>query len=406
MPTYEYQGRNAEGKSVSGRRLSQSPDNLSLQLLKDGIIPVRIVVTGAKENAFETIRDFFRGRRLNLEELGMFARQMNTLCKSGVSITTGLRQLAENTRSLRMSNALNGMVERLESGVDLATAMQDHPKLFTPIMISMIKVGQNTGHLDEAFLRLNQYLELEGTALGRTKAALRYPTFILIAIIVAIFVVNIFVIPTFSKVFAAANVPLPAVTKALIGFSNFLVQDWVVILVIFISIFAAIYYYLHTPTGTYNWHKYQLRIPIVGPIIRRILLLRFAQSFAVIARSGIALVEGISLVAQSVDNVYASQEILTLHDAIQHGKSLTQAVAASPLFTTLEIQMLSVSEETGELANMLDQVAVYYRREVEYDLKRLSDVIEPFLITGLALVILMLAFAVYLPIWNMVKLAH
>ena len=406
MPTFEYHGRDNEGRSVKGRRLSQSADNLSMQLLKEGVTPISIQLTGEKPSALDALKEWYERRNINMEELGMFARQMHTLTKTGVPITTALRQLSENSRTLYMATALNGIVQGLESGKDLASAMQEYPAVFTPLMISMIRVGQNSGRLDEAFLRLNQYLDLEATALKRTKTALRYPMFILVSVFAAIILVNIFVIPTFANIFKQSNIDLPVVTKILISVSSFFINDWLILIIGIALCVGWIYYYLHTPKGRYNWDKYSLRIPVIGMILRRIILLRFAQSFSVIINSGIPMLEGIGLVAATLGNTYAIKEVLSLQDSIQHGKSITQAIATTHLFTTLEMQTMAVSEETGELANMLDQIAIYYQREVDYDLKRLNDIIEPVLIIGLSLVILILAFAVYLPIWNMVKLVH
>jgi MSHA biogenesis protein MshG len=406
MPTFEYHGRDNDGRLVKGRRLAQSANSLSIELLNQGITPVRIIVTGEQTGVLDTLKKWFQPRRINLEELSMFARQMHTLTKTSVPITSALRQLSENARTLRMASALNGIVEGLESGKDLASAMQDYSAIFTPIMISMIRVGQDSGHLDEAFLRLNQYLELEATAIKRAKAALRYPTFIMLSVIAAIILVNIFVIPTFANIFKQSNVELPTMTKVLIATSSFFIDYWFYLILLTAAGIGWIYYYLHTAEGEYKWDKYVLCLPIVGKILRRIVLLRFAQSFSVIVSSGIPIIDGIGLVAKTLGNTYATKEVLSIQDSIQHGKSLTQAIAATHLFTPLEMQTMAVSEETGELANMLDQIAIYYRREVDYDLKKLNDVIEPILIIGMSLVVLMLAFAVYLPIWNMVKLVH
>jgi MSHA biogenesis protein MshG len=166
---------------------------------------------------------------------------------------------------------------------------------------------------------------------------------------------------------------------------------------------ASIVKYIKTPKGKMKWHRLLMRLPIVGPVLKKIVLMRFAQSFAITIRSGIPLIEGIELTAQSVNNEYAKHQILLMQDIIERGNNLAQAAAASQLFSPLELQMLSVSEETGELASILDQIAAYYKREVDYSLKRVNDIVEPFLILILSAVVLILAFAVYLPIWNMAK---
>ena len=241
----------------------------------------------------------------------------------------------------------------------------------------------------------------------RLKGATRYPMFVLTAIVVAIILVNIFVIPTFANVFQRANVPLPAMTVFLINMSAFMRLYWLPLLLLICLAISTFYYYIKkTPQGQLSWGHYKMHMPVLGQIVKRIVLLRFAQTFSVVVNAGISMVEGLTLVADAIGNPYARREVLLMQDAIQRGKTLTQAATGSDLFTSLELQMLAVSEETGELGTMLEQIAIFYQREVDYDLKRLNDIIEPLLTVALAVMVLMLAFAVYLPIWNMVKLVH
>ena len=232
MPTFSFQGRDIDGKLISGKRLAQSADSLSSQLLKESVVPVRITLVADASNPWRQLRELFQNNSIETDELSMFSRQMYTLCKTGVPITSAIKQLAENSRSQRLADALRGMVEHLESGQDLAGSMQRYPGVFTPIMVSMIRVGQNSGRLDEAFLRLNQYLELESNTVKRLKGATRYPLFVLTAIVAAIILVNIFVIPTFANVFQRANVPLPAMTVFLIKMSTFMRTYWLPILLL------------------------------------------------------------------------------------------------------------------------------------------------------------------------------
>jgi MSHA biogenesis protein MshG len=404
MPTFDFQGRNDNGELIEGKRLAQTEDTLSRQLLKEGIIPFKIQRVEEKTNLWHQFKSLFQSGHVNIDELGMFARQMHTLLKTGVPITSALRQLADNTRNLPITLALYGIVERMESGQDMASSMQHYPRVFTPIMVSMIRIGQNSGSLDEAFLRLNQYLELEASALKRVKTALRYPAFVLFAIIAAIVLVNIFVIPAFSTVFTQANIELPWPTRMLISISQFFKTFWIYIIIFFTILIGSIFYFFRSPEGQYFWDRYQLKIPIFGKIIQKTMLLRFSHSFAIVIQSGIPLTEGMNLVAESINNLYARDKIITMRESVEHGKTLTQAAASSNFFTPIELQMLSVSEETGQLSQMLDEVAAYYRREVDYDLKKIGDLIEPILIIALSIMILILAFAVYLPIWNLIKI--
>lgn len=405
MPTYDFKGRTADGKLTVGKRLSQSTDMLSAQLLREGIFPIQITVVKQETDYIDAIKTLLSGQYISIDELGLFARQMHALLKTGVPITTAIRQLAENSRSPRMTEALYAVVESLEGGRDLVAAMEDHPKIFTPIMLSMLRVGQESGRLEDAFLRLNQYLELEASGMKKIKSSLRYPAIVVVSLVFAFILVNLLVIPTFAKFYAQANIELPAITQAMITMSNFILNHWLLLLLALGACITSVMHYLRTPQGKYQFSRYQFKLPGFGDILRRIVLLRFAQAFAITIESGVPLLEGLTLVARSINNAYAEQEILAMTDSIRHGKNLTQSAANSPLFTTLELQMLSVSEETGQLSQMFEEIANYYRREVDYDIKRLNDIIEPALIILLALVVLFLALTVYLPIWDMVKMA-
>lgn len=406
MPTFAYRGRDNQGALKTGKRTAPSSDALSTQLIKEGIIPVSITTADQASDFLDKLRDFFESKGISTEELSMFSRQMYTLSKAGVPITSALKQFSLNARNPRFAKTMTSIVDHLEAGQDLASALQRYPDIFSPLMISMVRVGQNSGHLDEAFLRLHQYLELESGAIKRVKSSLRYPIIVFFAIIIAIFCVNIFVVPTFAGVFASANISLPLASRILINTSNFFVTYWWLVLTAIVILVASIIRFVRRPRGMLLWDKWKLKMPIVGSIIRRVIMLRFSQSFAITTTSGIPMTEGLNLVANAINNAYARKEILEMQEAIARGSSLTKAAANTDLFTPMELQIFAVSEESGDLSGMLTQLGTYYSSEVEYDLKRMNDLIEPFLIITLSFVILILAFAVYLPIWNMVKIVH
>lgn len=405
MPLFNYRGRDAGGNLKSGQRLAKSADMLSQSLFQEGIIPVSISPVSTAVSLWQTLQDKI-SNKIPLDELAIFARQMYLLAKTGVSLTHAMRRLAENTEHKSLAKALFGMVEKLEGGQDLASSMEEYPTIFSPLMISMVRVGQSSGRLDDAFLRISQFIELEASVLKDMKTAMRYPMFVIIALISAVVIVNIFVIPAFAKVFEQAHMDLPLPTLILVGMSNFFVHHWLFMIISVVIITLSVRYYIHTPKGQFLWSKYQLRMPIFGSLIKRLIILRFIQSFAITVNSGVPLIEGIGLLAQSIDNEYIRKQIASMRESIEHGHNLTQAAATTDLFTPLELQILTVSEETGELGVMLEQIATFNKREIEYDIKRLSDLIEPLLIMALAGMVLLLALAVYLPIWNMVRLAH
>lgn len=407
MPIFSYQGRDATGKLIKGESTATSADTLSATLIKDHIFP--ITITEKKENKTESSSkkiNLFVSKKVTNNDLSLFTRQMYTLLKSGVPILNAVQHLAENARSQRLSEVLKSVAEDLAAGRSLGLAMQQHPKVFTPLIVGMVRVGENTGHLNDVFLHLTSYLELEDSTIKRAKSAIRYPAFVIGAIAIGMIIINIFVIPIFARVYARANIPLPKMTIILIKISTFFTTHWILMLGIMVLVWIGFRLYVKTPEGRFAWDRLQIRLPVVGVLLKRIILLRFAQTFSIVANSGIPIVEGLGLVAQSINNEYAKKEIMVMQDAIQHGNSILQAAHTCKLFTPIELQMLGVAEETGELGAMLNEIAFYYQREVDYDLKKLTDLIEPILLIAISIMVLLLALAVYLPIWNMVKLAH
>jgi MSHA biogenesis protein MshG len=240
---------------------------------------------------------------------------------------------------------------------------------------------------------------------AQVKAAVRYPSFVIITMAIAITVINFFVIPAFAKVYAGFKTDLPILTRVLIGFSDFMVNYWWAML---ITIAAAVVAFLrHTAStdGRLKWDRLKMRLPIAGTIVTKATLARFARSLSLALRSGLPVTQGLSLVAQTVDNAYMSSRIEKMREAVERGENLVRAAAGTEVFTPIVLQMLAVGDESGAVDDMMDEIAGMYQREVEYDLKNLSAQIEPILIIGLGILVLVLALGVFLPIWDLGKVA-
>lgn len=399
MATFFYKGRTNRGDSIEGNISAANADAVATQLFNSGITPIDISEQAEKSADIKLSHLF--GERVGLDELVLFSRQMYTLMKAGVPITRSITSLAESSNNAALHKALLAIVEELESGRELSTAMAQYPKIFSTLYVSMIQVGENTGRLDEAFLQISEYLALDKETRDRIKAALRYPVIVLVAIAGAIAIINLFVIPAFAKVYSGLNAELPWATKILIATSNFMVANWPFLLAGLIMSIVGITMYVRTDDGRYKWHKYKLRIPVVGSIINRSLLARFSRSFAMATRAGVPLIQTMTVVARAVDNDFISERILQMRNGVERGDTLTRTAAATGLFTPLVIQMMSVGEETGAVDDLLQEVAEYYEREVDYDLKNLSAAIEPILIVAIGIMVFILALGVFLPMWDL-----
>lgn len=406
MPMFSYRGRVADKQLVEGTIESSSMDAAILQLIEKGITLVDIYPTAQKNLLKALLNMRIERQRVKLQELIIFCRQMYTLVKAGISIVVAIRRLSEISRNALFVDTLRGIEKGLLAGQSLAVCFRHYPNIFSPLFMELVQVGEESGHLEDSFQQVGNYLQLEFDTIRRVKSTVRYPLMVIFAISAAILIVNIFVVPNFAKLYGSFHTQLPLITKYLIGFSNFLVADWLYILLAVVAIVLLIRSYLATLNGQLAWDRYQLRLPIVGGILERIMLSRFARTLAIVFRAGISLDKGIRLLSGAVGNMYAKERILIMQTKIENGEKLSQAAAETGMFSPLVLQMITVGEETGAMDVMLDQVAGFYENEVDYDLDSLSAKIEPILLLVVAGMVLFLALAVFLPLWDIYQFAQ
>ncbi len=404
MAYFAYSGRNAEGAMVQGVVEGADSGAVATQLFGTGVTPIDIKETSRPAEAGASMRRLFRPKVMPVD-LMLFSRQMYTLLKAGVPILRALAGLRESAVNPAFKESLQGVRESLESGRELSLSMQRQGNAFSPYYGSMVHVGETTGRLEEIFLRLFNHLEFQEYMRTQVKSAIRYPAFVLIVMAVAIAVINLFVIPAFAKVYEGFNAKLPLITQILINFSNFMVAYWWLMLLAVIGAVVAFKIWVGTPAGRYSWDRMKLRIPIAGKIVRKATLARFARSFALALRSGVTAVQGLTLVAQVVDNAYIAERVEKMREGVERGESMLRTAIASSIFTPVALQMILVGEESGSLDDMMDEVADMYTREVDYELKTLSSQIEPILIVLLGVLVLILALGVFLPMWDLGRAA-
>jgi MSHA biogenesis protein MshG len=408
---FRYTARGADGGLVSGEIEAPNPRSAAAQIAERGAVPLQISAAEAGAAAptpsAARVRDLLPfKKRVPLSTLSMLSRQMYTMTRSGVPMIRALRSISETSRDPALGSALASVADSLQSGRDLANSLALHPDVFPRLFVNAVRVGETTGRLEQGFEDLAKYLERENETIKRIKSALRYPTMVIVAVLASITVINIFVVPNFARLFESMQAELPLPTRILIGSSNFMVAYWPYLLVTALGAAVSLHQWLQTDRGRYLWHRYRMRIPVVGPVLERATLARFARGFAMASRAGIPVIETLSTVGQALDNDFVRERVGMIRERIGRGESLTAASAASGLFTPLVLQMIGVGEESGSVDDMLDEVAGAYEREVDHDLKTLSDAIEPILIVLLGGIVLMLALAVYLPMWELASAAR
>ncbi|HRH77431.1 MAG TPA: type II secretion system F family protein [Cellvibrionaceae bacterium] len=401
MTSFTYQGRNNQGQLVEGRLDGASADVIANQLMSRSITPISIVAVKEASSVDKQLAKLMGAEKVNAVELIMFSRQMFTITKSGIPLVRGLRGLAASIKHAHFQMVLNDVADSLETGVGLSVALSRHPKVFNHLFVSMINVGESSGNLEQVFLQMAYYMERDEETRKRIKSATRYPMFVMIALAIAITVVNVAVIPKFAAMFAQFKAPLPLVTKILIGTSHVFVNYWWLLLIVVGGAVGGVVWYLKTPQGAQFWGRKKLRLPIVGDIIDRASMARYTRSFGLMLRAGVPLNFALTLCARAIDNPYLAQKIDAIRRGVERGDSLIRTHAAAQMFSPLVLQMIAVGEESGQVEQLLTDVAEFYEREVDYDLKTLSDKIEPILIVIMAVFVTILALGIFLPMWDM-----
>jgi MSHA biogenesis protein MshG len=409
MAMFAYKGRNPRGELVQGRLEGADTGAVADHLVNTGITPIEIKPSAgsvvAANDAGRSIRQLFQPS-ISLVDLMLFSRQMYTLLKSGVPILRALGGLQESMVNQTFRAVIADLRASLDAGRELSAAMRRHPDVFSPFYISLVRVGESTGLLEAVFLRLYEHLEFEKEVRERIKSALRYPMFVVAAMIGALIVVNIFVVPAFARLFESYHAKLPLMTRIVVGVSDFTVAFWPVILLAALAGAGGFAMWRATPLGRYRWDKAKLGIPIAGRIVQKATLARFARSFALSLKSGVPVVQGLTTVAGVVDNAYIAKQIEQMRDGVERGESVLRTSVTAGVFTPVVLQMIAVGDETGELDDLLLEVAQLYEREVDYDVKTLSSQIEPILIIFLGALVLVLALAVFLPMWDLASVAR
>ncbi len=402
MPQFRYSARDPKGELRTGSLQAQSSAAVADQLQDSGLIPLSIDETVQRESLVEKLRRATKfQKKADLDDLILFSRQMYSLIHAGIPITRSLRGMVDTVKKSQMKAALQDMIQELESGRQVSEAMEDHPRIFPELFTSIIQTGEASGRLDQAFLDVSTYLEREKETRMRVKTAMRYPTLVVVAIMVAVAILSLFVIPSFAKVFKSFDTQLPLPTRVLVAVSDFAVAYWPYILGAGVLTWVAFRQLVNTQKGRLFWDRTKLRTPILGHIVLRASLARFARAFSTGFSTGVPLLQSLQLTARSVGNRYVGRHIHDMRDRVERGENLTNSAAATRLFTPLVLQMLAVGEETGNVDSMLLEVADFYDREVDYDIRNLSTNIEPILITIIGAMVLILALGVFLPMWNL-----
>jgi len=405
MPVYTYFARDTTGQRYDGTLESVDTNALADALSAQGLMLIRAHALAelARPREGGWLERLF-ARKVGLGELLMFCRQLATLLKAGVPLLRSLKSLEESATHRGFAQVLARLQAQLESGRELSASMQ-RDRLFSPYVVSMVKVGESTGRLTEVFRGLYVQMSFERENQEQVRAALRYPIFVLATAAAALVAVNMFVIPAFAKIYKGLKAELPALTRGLIGFSDFVVAYWPLIFALAAALAGFIASSLRTPAGRRARDALLLRVPLIGTLVRQAALARFTKSFGLALDAGVPVVDALQVALDTTGNMVLTERIAHMRTSAERGESLARSARSADVFTPTILQMIAVGEETGALGEMMNEVADYYQKEVDYAVKGLAAQIEPILILVLGAVILVFALGVFLPLWDLSRVA-
>ena len=391
---------------MSGSIEAESRDAAAALLGQRGYIPSKVswVSNDSQTAAFSGLKERFI--HVKASDLILFTKQFRTMVRAGLSIIPLLQVLENQTENSRLRTIIGTMGEDIKGGSTLYDTFKKHPKVFSPLYCSMIQAGESSGALAEVMDRLIYIIGHEYKIKSDIKSALQYPIIVCVFLTIAFFVLLTFVIPKFTSIFLSAGVALPLPTQICMLLYNILSNYWFLVLGAVVGGVVALASYLKTEQGKYMRDLLVLRVPIFGPLVIKSAMSRFASIFAILQSSGIHVLESLKILSGTIGNAAIAKEFDRIRDRVEQGRGISGPLKSARYFSPMVINMVTIGEESGKLEELLREVSTHYDDEVEYSMHRLSEAIGPLLTVGLAGVIGFFAIAIFLPMWDLAKMAH
>jgi len=404
MPKYKYNYKaiNQAGEEVSGKIEAESSDNANFILISRDLIPTQIKEDNSEDNFLRVLSGT---GKVKTTDLVMFTKQFHSMLIAGIPILRILSILEEQTENKAMQQAISKIIRDINQGASLSDALSKFPRIFDALYCDMIRAGEISGNVPVVLDRLIYIIEHEAKVRSDIKSALRYPIIVLIALAGAFVGLLTFVIPTFASVFISAGLDLPLPTKISMALYTFLSKYWYVFLGAIILIVLGLRFYFKTNNGKFMRDSLLLDMPIVGPVFKKAALSRFASIFAILQTSGVPIMQSLTILSSTLGNEALTRTFDNVREKIKEGAGIAAPLKSAKYFTPMVIDMIAIGEESGKIDEMMRAVAVHYDAEVEYAIKGLSDAITPILMVGLAAIVGFFALAIFMPMWDLTKLA-
>lgn len=403
MPNFEIKAIDQSGTEITEVVEAESSVEVAEKLEQLGYLPIHIK---EKSGSSGSLTLFEKKKKIKEEEIIVFTKQLVTLLKAGVPLLACLEAMVKQTENEDLKSVLQELYVDIESGLSFSEALGRHPKVFSELYVNSIKAGEMGGALDEVLERLNFLMEHDMNTRSQIKSAMRYPIIVIISLVLAFVGLMLLVVPNFMNLFDKMNIELPLPTRILIGLHFILTHYWYIIVAVLVSIYVAFKRYIKTEKGHYQWDKFKISLPVLGDLNLKTAMSRFTRMFQTLNSSGLPILQTLEITAKTVGNVVISQEIEKAAYGVLQGEGLAAPLSRGEVFPPMVIRMISIGEQSGSLDAMLLNVSEHYDTEVDYAVKNLTSMIEPLLTIGVGIIVLFLALAIFLPMWDVAKIAQ
>jgi type IV pilus assembly protein PilC len=401
--TFAYRVRDNSGRVISGSLEADNGTLVAKKLREMGYVPITI----AKQQALGMRTELHLpglGSRVKLKEVAIFSRQFATMIDSGLTLLRSLSILSSQTENHYFAGVIDQVRLDVERGTSFSQALAAHPKQFNRLYVAMVRAGETGGSLDRTLTELAETIEKQVELRGKIRSAMAYPVAVICLVVLILAAMLVFIIPIFKKMYSQLGGKLPAMTRALIGISNVSVKGLPVLIGVLIVGAIAFKKWVATERGQARWDAVKLRIPIVGALVRKTALTRFASTLATLLSSGVPVLESLDITRETVNNSVVADGVKAISEGAKRGEPLTKPLESHPVFPPLVTQMMAVGEESGALDDLLRKIARFFEQEVEAMVSALTSLLEPLLIMVLGGAVGSMVVALYLPMFDIIKL--
>ncbi len=405
MASFQYTARDKKGKSTTGTMEASSKQDLMDKLRGKGLMPTSVADGAAAQSRASSKKFVFQGtvkaKKVKADEMVLFTRSLATMVNSGLPLLQGIDIMIEQTENANFKAVLMQVGQDIEAGLTFSEALKKHPKAFTDLYSSMVKAGEASGDLDGILIQLAEYLEATEKLKREIRSAMTYPVIALVIVVLIAVGLLVFIVPKFQEIFTSLGQSLPAPTRMLIVVSNTLRSYILIVIAVGIAIFFATKYYIATPMGRLQFDALLLKLPVFGPLFRKVAVSRFARTMSTLTKSGVPVLGALEIVERTCGNEVLTQAVSGSQVSIKGGATIADPLARSGVFPLMVTRMIDVGERTGALDELLEKISEFYDQQVEATISSLTSLIEPLLILFLGVVVGGMVLALFMPIFQL-----